>query len=116
MAQNKKDINTDNFNEWLRSTGFLLPANELELRRFEKLHCTFDHELNGSVIDPTSIFNGTKPKPLPKHIDGHQVDEFSNFKMVARNGSNLPPHILAKMQQNQDKNKNDNGPKEKKVE
>jgi hypothetical protein len=115
MAQNKKDINSGNFNEWLRSTGFLLPANELELKRFEKLHSTFDYELDGSVIDPTSIINGLKSRPLPKQIDDHQVSEFNNFKMVARNGSDLPPHILAKMKQNQDKNKNDNGSKEEKT-
>lgn len=112
MAQNKKDITPDNFNEWLRSTGFLLPANELELKRFEKLHSNFEHELDGSVIDPTSIINGFKPKVLSIQKDSHAMEEFSNFKMVARNGMNLPSHILAKMKKNQDNSNNDNGHQE----
>lgn len=112
MAQNKKDITPDNFNEWLRTTGFLLPSNELELKRFEKLHSDFEHELDGSVIDPTSIINGIKPKLLSVPKDSHVMEEFSNFKMVARNGINLPSHILAKMKKNQDDSRNDNGHQE----
>ncbi len=116
MGQNKKDITPDNFNEWLRSTGFLLPANELELKRFEKLHSDFEHELDGSVIDASSIINGLKLKPLVISKDVPSVEEFSNFKMVARNGTNLPPHILSKMKNNQNNSKNDNGPKEETTE
>ncbi len=40
------------------------------------------------------------------------MEEFSNFKMVARNGINLPSHILAKMKKNQEDNRNDNGHQE----
>jgi len=112
MAQNKKDITPDNFNGWLRSTGFLLPANELELKRFEKLHSDFEHELDGSVIDPSSIINGIKPKSISISKVGQSIEEFSNFKMVARNGTNLPSHILSKMKKNQDNSRNDNGSKE----
>ena len=38
MTQNKKHITPENITEWLASTGFLLPRNEVELERFEKLY------------------------------------------------------------------------------
>lgn len=112
MAQNNNDINPENFNEWLRSTGFLFPTNELELNRFEKLYSDFQHELDGSIIDPTSIISGLQQKPITIQKNGNSPEEFNNFKMVARNGVNLPAHILAKMKKNHENNKNDNGSKE----
>ena len=59
MAQNKKHITPENITEWLASTGFLLPRNEVELQRFEKLYGDIDFCLTGQEIDPEKIINNT---------------------------------------------------------
>lgn len=59
MAQNKKHITPENITEWLSSTGFLFPRNEVELERFEKIYGEEDFGLSGNEIDPEKIINGT---------------------------------------------------------
>jgi len=104
MATNKTKIASDNLNEWLASTGFLFPKNEIELTRFEKLYKEEEQKYNGCKINPRNIIEGiiTAPKkiiPLSKK----EEEDYSHFKMVARNGEALPNHILAKMKKNQEK-------------
>ena len=104
MAQDKKHITNEEITEWLSSTGFLFPRNEVELERFEKLYGEIDYGLTGKEIDPDKIINGTfrdsKVITTPFYIN---EEELTSYRMVARNGNSLPKHILEKIKKNQDK-------------
>ncbi len=105
MAKNK-NITPANVTEWLASTGFLFPSNEIELSRFNKLYGELDEKLTGKEIDPERILKGLTPSKVVKlNIATSIEDQFSSFKMVARNGGNLPIHILEKMKKNQENSK-----------
>lgn len=101
MAKNK-NITPANVTEWLASTGFLFPTNEFELSRFNKLYGELDEQLTGKEIDPERILIGLSASKVVKmNITPAIEEEFSAYRMVARNGSNLPKHILDKMKKNQ---------------
>lgn len=108
MAQNKKHITPENITEWLSSTGFLFPRNEVELERFEKLYGDVDFGLTGKEIDPDKIINGSfiesKVAKLPTEIKQEEVNQ---YRMAARNGNALPKHIMEKIKKNQSKPKDD---------
>jgi hypothetical protein len=105
MAQSKKHITPENVTEWLASTGFLFPRNEIELSRFETLFSEGDYGLTGLEIDPAKIIRGEEiPKTI--HIaESVKPEELTEYRMVARNGSKLPEHILNKIKNNQNKSK-----------
>lgn len=106
--EKSKIIHADNFDSWLSSTGFLFPSNELELARFNKLYNDLDEKLTGKEIDPERILNGLTPSKVVQMNNPLTIEEeFSTYKMVARNGSNLPKHILEKMKKNQVNSKPD---------
>jgi hypothetical protein len=108
MAQNKKHITPENITEWLASTGFLFPRNEVELERFEKLYGEEDLGLTGKEIDPDKIINGTfREKKILRLSDDVKREEINSYRMAARNGNTLPKHILDKIKQNQCKPKDD---------
>lgn len=108
MAQNKKHITPENITEWLSSTGFLFPRNEVELERFEKLYGELDFGLTGKEIDPDKIIDGTfEEKKIPKIPEGINQEEIETYRMAARKGNALPKHILEKIKKNQNKSKND---------
>lgn len=105
MAQSKKHITPENVTEWLASTGFLFPRNEIELSRFETLFGDGDYGLTGLEIDPEKIIRGeknTKTIHIPESV---KPEELTEYRMVARNGSKLPEHILNKIKNNQNKSK-----------
>jgi hypothetical protein len=108
MAQNKKNITPENITEWLSSTGFLFPRNEVELERFEKLYGDVNFELTGKEIDPDKIINDTfketKVVEMPTDI---KQEEINPYRMAARNGSSLPKHIMDRIKKNQSKPKDD---------
>lgn len=106
MEQNKKHITPDNITEWLCSTGFLFPRNELELSRFEKLYGDIRETLSGNEVDPDRIINGITDSKVIKMNNTATETNFSEFKMVARNGNSIPKHILEKMKKNQQNPKN----------
>ncbi|HLP37589.1 hypothetical protein [Lacibacter sp.] len=111
--EKSKIINADNFDGWLASTGFLFPTNELELARFNKLFGDLDEQLTGKEIDPQRILNGQTPAKVVKMNNSNSIEpDFSTYKMVARNGSNLPKHILDKMKKNQSNKKSDDSTSE----
>lgn len=114
--EKSKIINANNFDSWLASTGFLFPTNELELARFNKLYGDLDEKLTGKEIDPERILNGLAQSKIVKmDVTPTIEEEFSAYRMVARNGSNLPKHILEKMKKNQANPKpDDNNPTEEK--
>ena len=108
MAQNKRHITPENITEWLSSTGFLFPRNEVELERFEKLYGDLNLDLTGKEIDPDKIINGTfKEKKTLKMPHSIKQEEISPYRMAARKGNNLPKHIMDKIKKNQSKPKND---------
>jgi hypothetical protein len=113
MAQNKKHITKENITEWLASTGFLFPRNEVELERFEKLHGDLDFGLTGKEIDPDKIINDNfKENNILKIPEGIDQEGISEYRMAARKGNNLPKHIMDKILKNQNKPKNDPPPPE----
>jgi len=105
MAANKKNterINIDNLDEWLSSSGFIFPQNELQLDRFNKLYADYDFKLKNISIDAKAIIEGNIRCNLKKN----NTIEFNNgvvfnedLKMVARKGQVIPQHILDKMKQ-----------------
>lgn len=104
MATNKKNtenISINNLDEWLSSTGFSCPTNELELSRFNKLYADYDFKLKDSFIDAQSIFkNDVCPniKPLVFSKDENIENEIQELRMVARKGSqDMPQYIIDKM-------------------
>lgn len=108
MAQNKKNITPENITEWLSSTGFLFPRNEVELARFEKLYGDIDFGLTGKEIDPDKIINGTfREGKIKENIINFKQEETNPYRMAARNGNGLPNHIMDKIKKNQNKTKND---------
>ncbi len=115
MAQSKVNITPDNMAEWLASTGFLFPRNEMEMARFDKLYPDEQEDVSDFQVDCTSIFNKTLKTthviPLKKEAEEKDIVP---LRMVARKGSNVPQHILDKMKKNQDgRTKDDNGTSEK---
>lgn len=108
MAQNKKHITPENITEWLSSTGFLFPRNEVELERYEKLYSEDDFGLTGTEINPDKIIDGTfRENKILKIPDNVQQKEINPYRMAARNGNKLPKHIMDKIKKNQTKPKND---------
>lgn len=105
MATNKNNIekvSSNNLDEWLGSTGFLYPANELELVRFNKLYADYDFKLKDASIDVQSIVSGNicpniKSFAIVKE-DKSLENDIEPLRMAARKGNqNLPQHIIDKM-------------------
>jgi hypothetical protein len=113
MATNKKNtgmVNMGNLDEWLSSTGFLFPENEIQLDRFDKLFEDYDFKLKNATIDIKSIFEGNLCNTIKIiKIETNQIeDDIEKLKMVARKGqNNLPQHIIDKMKGKHGKDKND---------
>ena len=106
MAQNKKHITPENITEWLASTGFLFPRNEVELERFEKLYGEEDFGLTGKEIDPDKIINGTfRENKILKISNDISQEEINSYRIAARNGNELSKHIMDKIKKNQSKPK-----------
>lgn len=112
MADDKKHkITAENANEWLGSLGFLFPRNKAELSRFEKLYADYEFELSGDIINPEDIILG-KTHSEPATDKQEDPDTTQNWKMAARNFSNIPDDILKRMKKNQDRDGNSNSEKE----
>jgi len=113
MGTNKsKKINHQNLEEWLRSTGFLFPTNELELARFNKLYADYDFQLKGASIDVKTIIEGStcsNARIIDIGIENNEgiSNEIQELKMVARKGQIVPEHIIEKMKQKHRKNDKD---------
>ena len=104
MENNKTNINKvciSNLDEWLNSTGFLCPTNELELVRFNKLYADYDYKLKSASINLQSIMrNHVCPNLSPfVFTKGDNLEsEINELTMAARKGShNIPQHIIEKM-------------------
>ncbi|MFC6101231.1 hypothetical protein [Olivibacter domesticus] len=118
MAQSKVNITPDNMAEWLASTGFLFPRNEMEMSRFDKLYPDESEDVSDFQVDCAGIFSRTlkTSSTIPLKKEAEEKDILP-LKMVARKGSDVPKHILDKMKKNQDgRAKNDTGTTEKGIE
>lgn len=107
MANNKNlQLTSDNIFEWLCSTGYLLPSNEVELSRFERLGQELDFQVNENAIDPFAIINGTRQRK--KLSISNTTVAFPNqeeLRMAARKHKGLPSNILDQIKKNQQKKK-----------
>lgn len=106
MASKKININSNNIYEWLCSTGFLLPRNEVELARFERLFPDEELNVNEGSIDPMAIIEGNrKRKSLNQNeISKNISDDIEPLRMAARRHQTLPDHIINKIKKNQKHN------------
>lgn len=101
MGTNKKQIAPEHLTEWLASTGFLFPSNEIELARFEKLYGDPNSISEGSINHERILKHVFENEAVVKRLNPDEVPSSSELKMVARNGNgNLPKHILDKMKKN----------------
>lgn len=102
MASRIVPLTQENIYEWICSTGYLLPTNEKELARFEKLHAANDVVVNPDAIDPMAIIMGTrKEQPLSISMLSVSADEVEELRMAARKHSGLPPDIEQQIRKNQ---------------
>jgi len=95
MGNNKLD--NQNWEEWLHSTGYLYPTNELELARFNKLYAEYNFKLENKSINIDAIIQGRSCSCL-KIIESININpDLQELRMVARKGEEIPKHILDKM-------------------
>jgi hypothetical protein len=113
MAQSKFHITTDNMAEWLSSTGFLFPRNEIELARFDKLYPLEIENSTEFKVDCSRIINNTLKTKVISLKDEAREEDIAPLKMVARKGSSIPKHILDKIKKNQDERSKNNIPGKK---
>lgn len=111
MAQNKINISSDNLNEWLASVGYLFPSNEVEMDRFDALYKGEAEIVTDSDVSVERILNGkVKSIPFTHTIQSESTSQFTQYRMAARKGSDLPSHILDKIRKNQENSEtNDSG-------
>ncbi len=111
---NKQYMTMDQMSEWMASTGFLFPTNELELARFEKLYAEDAEDVSTFEIDCERIFSGALRAKVVQFTPEARAEDIAPLKMVARKGANLPKHIQDKIKKNQDeRNGGANGGPEK---
>lgn len=114
MAQKNNIFNRpEKVIEWLCSTGYLFPSNEIELNRFNKLFS--DVEIKESTVSIERILSGNVRSFPESDIFKTEVEQqvIKDFKMVARKGlEGLPDHIIEKMRRNQNKNDGDSSKEE----
>jgi len=111
MPQNKVHITPEQMPDWLASTGFLFPTNELQLARFEKLFADEVNELVDFEVDCEHILSGSLTVKILIFEPEAKPEDITPLKMVARKGTNLPKHIQDKIKKNQDeRNRNNGGP------
>lgn len=116
MATDKKHsgkVDIDNLDEWLRSTGFLFPTNELHLARFKELYGDYDFKLKDASIGVKSIVEGNLCSDDIRVLRIGNNDEVNSaieeLKMVARKGREVPKHIIDKMKEKHRKNNDGEG-------
>lgn len=99
MAKDRDIFKLDDLDDWLCSTGFLYPTNNVQMERFDKLYKDFDFKLKDAKIDIDTIVNGSLRKKNVFKLENNFEDiNFSDLKMAARNGiEDLPNDIVNKM-------------------
>lgn len=113
MPQNKIHITPEQMPEWLASTGFLFPTNELQLVRFEKIFAEEVNQLANFEVDCDRILSGSLTAKIVAFEPEAKSEDITQLRMVARKGANLPKHIQDKIKKNQDERNGNNGDPEK---
>lgn len=92
-------FSTEEFDELLGSVGYLMPSNELELLRFNKLYEEHDFKTANMSIDFKSIIeNRFSCSYRSATIIKLDTQEIEKLRMVARNGeTSIPDDVLEKM-------------------
>ena len=104
MSKNKINITYDNLTEWLCSTGYLFPRNEIELSRFERIYPEVERKSNDDSVDPFTIIDGSRQrKPFRLDLEDDEIENLPELRMAARKYKNLPDHIIEKIKKNQNK-------------
>lgn len=106
MASKDISINDSNIYEWLCSTGHLLPGNEKELNRFERLFPGDEIVVNENAVDPFVIISGNRKKQsfVSTFLEPDAANEMEQLRMAARkHRENLPSHIIDQIQKNHQK-------------
>jgi hypothetical protein len=109
MPQNKIHMTPEQMPEWLASTGFLFPTNELELARFEKLYAEEADNFGDFQVDCERILGNTFQAKIISFEPEAKPEDITPLRMVARKGANLPQHIKDKIKKNQDERNGDHG-------
>jgi hypothetical protein len=108
MASNNHIMTIETIDEWLCSTGYLVPENELQLDRLNKLYLDFKFKLTDVSIDVQSIIDGTLSCHFTKTVNFTNTDienEINQLQMVARKGhENISKEIIKKMIDKHQKN------------
>ncbi len=113
MSKKKINITQDNLTEWLCSTGFLFPRNEIELSRFERLYPEVERKTKDDSVDPFAILDGSrKRKSIKLDIEDDEIKNLHELRMAARKYQNLPEHIIEKIKKNQKKSSDDDKPED----
>lgn len=113
MSKKKINITQDNFTEWLCSTGYLFPRNEIELARFERLYPEIEKLTEDATVDPFAILDGSrKRKPIKLDIQDEEIENLPEMRMAARKYQNLPEHIIEKIKKNQKKSSDNDKPED----
>lgn len=102
MAKSELPITDVNLDEWLCSTGFLLPTNDLELERFDALYPADQIKVREESIDPFAIINGTwKKKEISFVSNTIDETEQQQLRMAARQNQDIPQNIMEQIKKNQ---------------
>jgi hypothetical protein len=113
MSKIKINITPDNITEWMCSTGYLFPRNEVELARFERLYPEIERENKDTSVDPFAILKGTRQRNSIKlNTKDDQVEDYPQIRMAARKYQDLPEHIIDKIKQNQKKSSDNDKPED----
>ena len=89
----------DKFEKILRSTGFLVPTREEDVKTFEQ--SVEQHDIPPAppeLDDITSIINNKFDEQKPLTISSQSKELQQRFAMAARIGKELPDSILQRMQ------------------
>jgi len=100
----------ENITEWLSSTGFLFPSNEMELERFNKLYPDAEGEVSDYNINIERILSGNvRTLTIQPMFDNDDITQIRQYRMVARFGKSedLPQNILDKRRKNEAKKNDD---------
>lgn len=111
MAKNKLPIHEADLYQWISSTGYLLPSNELELARFELLYPADKIVVDASKIDPFAIIDGTRKRREFSFVE-IKVDpqEQQELRMAARRQADVPEDIILRIKKNQQRDDTSDGP------
>ncbi|WP_116109407.1 MULTISPECIES: hypothetical protein [unclassified Lewinella] len=103
MDNKKSKMGGDNFNQWLRSLGYLFPSNELELARFEVMYRNHNFKISVDDLSIERILNYDEDKTIKTNRTSTALENenINEWRLAARNKNDIDPDILEKMRKNQ---------------